>query len=82
MTGLIIGCIEVYIILSFVYFAFTGLHASYHYFNPIVNYEEWNKLNVFGVLMFTLLINILFAPWAIIYWAIKFFVFVFTVGRR
>ena len=82
MIDLIIGCIGVYIVLSFAYFACTGLYAGHHYFNPLDNYEEWDKLNMFGVLVFTLLLSILFAPWAIIYWVIKILVAMFTVGRR
>ncbi len=82
MTELIIACSTAYCVISFCYFIGTGSYAGHHYFDPIINYEEWDKLNVFGVLMFTLLISILFAPWAIIYWVIKILVATFTVGRR
>lgn len=72
----------IYFLFSFIYFTATGMVKGHHYFNPINNYyHEWKKLNVLGVLVFTLLLNIVFAPWAIIYWVIKFFVFIFTVGR-
>lgn len=81
MTELIIAAFGVYCILSFGYFVETGIYAGHHYFNPIDNYEEWDQLNVFGVLVFTLLINILLAPWAIIYWIIKILIALFTVGR-
>ena len=46
------------------------------------NYYEWNKLNWLGVIVFTLLLNCVFAPFALFYWAIKILVFTFTVGRR
>lgn len=82
MTELIIVFGMVYFVLSFSYLVCTGSYAGHHYFNPIVNYEEWDKLNIFGVLVFTLLINILFAPWAIISWVFKILVAMFTVGRR
>lgn len=82
MTGVVLACITVYCLISFCYFLSTGVYAGHHYFDPIVNYEEWDKLNMFGVLIFTLLLNILFAPWAIIYWVIKILVAMFTVGRR
>lgn len=82
MTELIISVISAYCILSFCYFVGTGSYAGHHYFNPIDNYEEWDKLNMFGVLVFTLLISILLAPWAMIYWIIKILVAMFTVGRK
>ena len=82
MTATIIGLGIIYFTLSFVYFACTGSYAGHHYFNPLDNYEEWDKLNMFGVLVFTLLLSILLAPWALIYWIIKILVFIFTVGRR
>ena len=82
MTELIIAAFGVYSILSFGYFVETGIYAGHHYFNPIDNYEEWDKLNMFGVLVFTLLISVLLAPWAILYWIIKILIALFTVGRR
>lgn len=82
MTNLIIAFGTIYFILSFCYLVETGSRAGHHYFNPLDNYEEWDKLNMFGVLVFTLLLSILFAPWAIIYWVFKILVAMFTVGRR
>ena len=80
---MIIAIGAVYFLPSFIYFVVTGMFKEHHYLNPIVNYyHEWKRLNVLGVLVFTLLLNIALAPWAIIYWVIKFFVFIFTVGRR
>lgn len=83
LTDSMIALVVIYIVFSFIYFVATGMVESYHFFNPIINYyDHWTKLNVLGVLVFTLLLNIIFAPWAILYWVIKFFVFIFTVGRR
>lgn len=82
MNELIISCVGIYIVLSFAYFACTSAYAGHHYFNPIDNYDEWDKLNVFGVFVFTLLLNLMFAPFALLYWIIKILVFMFTVGRR
>ena len=82
-VDLIIALGAIYFLASFIYFAVTGTIKEHHYLDPITNYyHEWKQLNVLGVLVFTLLINIVFAPWAIIYWVIKFFVFIFTVRRR
>ena len=82
LTDAIIALGVIYFIASFIYFVATGIVKYHHYLNPINNYYyEWKKLNVLGVLVFTLLLNIILAPWAIIYWVIKFFVFIFTVRR-
>lgn len=82
MSELIIAFIVSYVIIFFVYAIASGSYAGHHYLNPLDNYEEWDKLNVFAVLVFTLLLNILFAPFAILYWIIKLLVFIFTVGRN
>ena len=82
MIELIIGFGTIYFVLSFCYMVGTSSYAGHHYFNPKDNYEEWDKLNMLGVWVFTLLLNILLAPWALIYWIIKILVFMFTVGRR
>ena len=82
MTGLIIACVVIYLVLSFVYFACTSAYAGHHYFNPIDNYDEWDNLNWLGVFVFTLLLNFVFAPFALLYWVIKILVFTFTAGRR
>lgn len=70
----------VYCEISLLYFFLTI--EGQHYFNPIVNYKEWRRLNTFGVVVFTLLLNLLFAPFALIYWTIKVLAFIFTFGRR
>ena len=82
MTELIIECIVIYAAVTFTYCVCSGIYAGHHYFNPLCNYEEWDGLNIFGVLLFTMLLNILFAPVAIMYWVIKILVFIFTVGRK
>ena len=52
------------------------------YFNPVENYKNWHCLNWLGVSVFTIIINLLFLPIAILYWISRFFAFIFTVGRR
>jgi uncharacterized membrane protein len=47
-------------------------------FNPIRNYRQWSSLNWFGVGVITLLLNIIFIPYAVGYWIYK----LFTIGRR
>ena len=51
-------------------------------FHPVRNYKEWNKINVFGVCILTLLINVLLLPFAIIFWVGYFIHTIFTIGRR
>ena len=74
--------IILYIFGSILYFICTGHEDAQHYLNPVENYYSWRKLNVVGVLFFTLLINLLLAPFALLYWFIKLFYFIFTVGRN
>lgn len=50
--------------------------------NPIENYKKWVSLNWFGVGVTTLLINIIFLPYAVVYWLFKLIYFLFTVGRK
>jgi hypothetical protein len=47
-------------------------------FNPIRNYNTWKKLNWFGISVITLILHILFLPYAICYWIYK----AFTVCRK
>ena len=50
--------------------------------NPIKNYKNWISLNWFGVVIITLLINIIFLPFVVVYWLFKLIYFLFTVGRK
>ena len=51
---------------------------NFHIFNPIRNYSTWIQVNWFGIVIITLLLNVVFAPYAIVYWIYK----LFTVGRK
>ena len=46
-------------------------------FNPIRNYEKWIEVNLFGVIILTLILNVIFIPYAFCYWIYK----LITVGR-
>ena len=50
--------------------------------NPIKNYKRWTSLNWFGVGIITIFINIVFMPYVILYWLIRFIYFTITVGRK
>jgi len=52
------------------------------FLNPLRNYETWTKINWFGIWVITILLNIIFIPYAIIYWVCKLFRFMLTVGRK
>ena len=82
IEALFLLCGMVYFVISLVMLAVIENKYGHYFFNPIKNYYEWKYLNVFGVLFFTLLINIVFAPFAIFYWILEILKFVFTVGRR
>ena len=76
---IIIGLITIYILITFhILIDF----EDFSFLNLMRNYEEWEKLNWFGVAVFTLLINLLLLPYATFYWAYKLFYWLFTVGRK
>ena len=58
-----------------------GIFADFELsvFNPIRNYNKWTKLNWFGISVITLLLNIIFIPYAFCYWGIYK---AFTIGRK
>lgn len=81
--------IELIIALVIAYFGLTALVLGQMYryngdfcFDPIENYCDWTKLNFPTVIVLTVLLNIIFAPYAIIYWLVKFLKFITTVGRN
>lgn len=47
-------------------------------FNPKRNYDKWETLNWFGIIVITLFLNIIFIPYAVIYWVY----ILFTIGRK
>lgn len=47
-------------------------------FNPVANYHEWTEMNWFGVILFTLIINIISPVISVCYWFWK----LCTVGRK
>lgn len=72
-------------LIIFIYFAvnlgFIPYYVSwddFHIFNPIRNYNTWIHINWFGIVIITLLLNVVFVPYAIVYWIYK----LFTVGRK
>lgn len=51
---------------------------GFSFFNPIRNYEQWNKMNWFGIIFCTIAVNVILFPYAICYWIYK----LFTTGRK
>lgn len=41
------------------------------FFDPCRNYKKWKNMNWFGVIFFTILLNIALPVYALIYWFLK-----------
>lgn len=53
------------------------------FLNPKEFYEKWKyTLNIFGIGICVILLNIALLPASIIYWIIHFLYFIITVGRK
>ena len=76
----ITGWINVYIAISIIefYVLIPSCCMDLSIFNPIRNYKKWRKINWFGISVITLILNIIFLPYAICYWIYK----LFTIGRK
>lgn len=59
-------------------FVILGMGCDLSVFNPIRNYNQWRKINLFGVIVATILLNVIFPLYAIVYWGYK----LVTVGRK
>ena len=59
-------------------FVLSGIGFDLSIFNPIRNYNKWCKINWFGVAIATILLNIIFPLYAIVYWGYR----LVTVGRK
>lgn len=53
------------------------------FLNPKEFYEKWKyTLNIFGITICIIFLNIVMLPVSIIYWGINFLYFILTVGRK
>lgn len=70
----------IYIISFIDLWALVAFDAIYDlsFFNPIRNYKEWIFMNWFGVIFFTILLNVICPVYALCYWFYK----LCTVGRK
>lgn len=66
----LISSIEIFVLLAM------GFDLSV--FNPIRNYNQWRKINWFGVIVATILLNVIFPLYSSGYWGYK----LVTVGRK
>lgn len=75
-----IGAVFAIIFLISFFEVFVLLPAGFDLsiFNPIRNYNQWCKINWFGVIVATIFLNIFFPLYAIGYWGYK----LVTVGRE
>lgn len=78
--SLIAVIIIIYFVISIKIIVFNR-YCDLSFLNPINNYDEYYSLNVFGVIIVTILLNIICLPYAIIYWICKLIYWLFTVGR-
>ena len=70
------------LVLAFVIIKFSINHAEYRsILRPDVIYKAY-KVNYFGCMMITLLINLICPVISIGYWICNFIYFIFTVGRK
>lgn len=69
-----------YIIVSFIFIMNRNYDMTF--LSPIRNYKKYKALNWFGIIVMTLLFNIIMFPYANIYWAWRIIKFLFTVGRK
>lgn len=68
----IISFIDLWALIAFDYI------YDLSFFNPIRNYKEWTSMNWFGVIFFTILLNVIYPVYALCYWFYK----LCTVGRK
>lgn len=77
----IICVIIVYLLATFDIVLRKDFNLSF--LNPVNIYKEWcYTLNWFGMSIIIAFLNIVFLPYAIIYWVIKLIYFTVTVGRK
>lgn len=77
----IMGTIGIYMIITFNIIFERNFDISF--LNLIRNYKEWcYTLNWLGIGIMTVFLNIIFLPYAIIYWLVKLIYFLITVGRK
>ena len=79
---MISGVDEVFALIALILFfealLLSGMGFDLSVFNPIRNYNQWRKINWFGVIVATILLNVIFPLYAIVYWGYK----LVTIGRK
>lgn len=76
---LIMFIVPIYIVSTISYQVY---YFTLSFLNPIRNYKKWTAFNWFGIITGTLILNIIWLPYAIIYWLYKLIYLLFTVGGR
>ena len=81
--------IVVFLVVAIEVLILNSIDFDLSIFNPIRNYDEWINFNWFGIGIITILLNIIFLPFAICYWIYKIIAVIceliywlFTVGRK
>ena len=66
--GILLVPIYISIILGIIFSACTGDIDLDEVFNPVIVYRNSYKLNIFGAILYCILMNIILAPIAPFYW--------------
>ena len=81
--------IVVFLVVAIEVFILNSIDFDLSIFNPIRNYDKWIDFNWFGIGIITILLNIIFIPYAVCYWIYKIVAIIccliywlFTVGRK
>ena len=80
--GIVIGCILYFAVTLWIVYDNKIDNFNLRFLNYKSNYIRWNKMNWFGIIVTTTLINIVYLPYAILYWLWKLIVLLFTIGRK
>lgn len=72
--------VVLYVAITF--YIIVNRNFDFSFLNPLRNYRAWHMLNWFGIGVMTIFSNVIFLPYAIIYWLVKLIYFLITVGRK
>ena len=78
MDELLLQLTMFYLLTSVVWAIYFLPEDGLAFFNPIRNHKEWGCNNWAWVIFGTMVAHIVFAPWAIVYWAYK----ICTIWKR
>lgn len=81
MDECLIGLILYLYIICSIYIVVFALDCDFSIFNPIKIHNKWKSLNLFGICVITILLNMICLPYAIIYWVYRLIKFLFIIKK-